>query len=307
MQAIATRELRSRMRGARAFTVLTVYLLILTCFVTAVYAFVVNVTEQTGGPPPPLGRIVFYVVTVVELLLIAPLTAAFGAGAVAGERERQTLDLVLTTPIRARDFVLGKLGANLSYVLLLVFAALPVQVLSLLLGGLTLTEVVLAVWILAVTAASYAASSLFFSSIMRTTTLASVFSYLVVAASLASALFVMLLTSVIGRATFLDLLGGSSGAPTDAAVYGSLVILSLSPLTAGGLTAAGLIAGFDPFVFHLGAGSVPSRPEGFLIISPWIIYSAVYITVSALLVWLAIRRLRPRSAGRRAGVAQAGG
>jgi hypothetical protein len=62
VQAIATKELRSRMRGSRAFAVLTIYLLLLSCLVVAIYWFtartVADVNQFGGGSlPPPVGKI----------------------------------------------------------------------------------------------------------------------------------------------------------------------------------------------------------------------------------------------------------
>lgn len=63
VRAVATKELRSRMRGARAFAVLTVYLLLLTGLVLVVYWFTSRVIAEAqqfgGGPPPPVGKILF--------------------------------------------------------------------------------------------------------------------------------------------------------------------------------------------------------------------------------------------------------
>ena len=304
MQAIATKELRSRMRGSRAFAVLTIYLLLLSCLVVAIYWFtartVADVNQFGGGSlPPPVGKILFYAVTLVELLLIAPLAPSFSSSAIAGERERQTFDLVMTTPIRARDFVLGKLASSLSYVLLLVFVALPVQVLALLFGGLTLTEVLLGFWILIVAIVFYASVSLFFSAVMRTTTTAAIFSYLTVAMSLIGALFVFLIGSVVlggfGGGLGLFVSGGPGNeSPRAWAIYLALFLISLSPLTAGGATGIALNTGDGTFAFRLAEdGSIPGYPNGIWMPSPWVVYTAVYLGLSALLVWAAMRYVRP--------------
>lgn len=308
MQAVATKELRSRMRGGRAFAVLTVYLLLLSCLVIAIYWFTARTVAEArqfggGGLPPPLGKILFYGVTLVELLLIAPLSPSFSASAIAGERERQTFDLVMTTPIRARDFVLGKLFSSISYVLLLVFVALPVQVLALLFGGLTPAEVLIGFWVLIVATIFYASASLFFSSVMRTTTTAAIFSYLTVALTLIGVVFIFLVGSVVLGAAgpvggffgiFFDGGGPETGAPKTWAVYLALFLVSLSPLTAGGATGVALNAGEGAFWFRLGEGAgIPGHPDGYFIIAPWLIYTVVYLGASALLVLLSMRYVRP--------------
>ncbi len=306
MQAVATKELRSRMRDSRAFSVLTIYLLLLSCLVVAIYWFTSRTIVEMqrfggGGLPPPLGKILFYAVTLVELLLIAPLAPSFSASAIAGERERQTFDLVMTTPIRARDFVLGKLVSGLSYVLLLVFVALPVQVLALLFGGLTLTEVLLGFWVLLVASIFYAASSLFFSAVMRSTTTAATFSYLTVALSLIGAVLIFLVVSAlgVGMGPLGFFFGGGPGNETPRlwTFYVGLFMVSLSPLTAGGLTAAALNAGEGTFTFRLAEnGELPGYPNGVWMLSPWILYTVIYLGLSVLLTWAAIHYVRPTEA-----------
>ncbi len=292
------------MRGNRAFTVLTIYLLLLSCLVVAIYWFTERTVAEVnqfgrGNLPPPVGKILFYAVTLVELLLIAPLAPSFSSSAIVGERERQTFDLVMTTPIQPRDFVLGKLVSSLSYVLLLVFVALPVQVLALLFGGLTLTEVLLGFWILIVAIVFYASSSLFFSAVMRTTTTAAIFSYLTVAMSLIGALFTFLIGSVVlgGMGGFGFFFAGGPGgedSPRSWAIYLALFLISLSPLTAGGATAIALNSGEGTFAFRLAEdGSIPGYPNGIWMLSPWVVYTAVYLGLSALLVWAAMRYVRP--------------
>jgi hypothetical protein len=237
----------------------------------------------------------------MELLLIAPLGPSFSAGAIAGERERQTFDLVMTTPIRARDFVLGKLLSSLSYVLLLVFVALPVQVLAVLFGGLTATEVALGFWTLIVAAVFYASTSLFFSAVMRSTTTAAIFSYLTVAMSLVGAVVVLFILGAVSDG--FGPLGlafgqtGPQGPPSSGDVWFWLLMLSLSPLTAGGATALALNLGEGTFWFRLGEQlGIPGYPNGYFVVSPWLLYSALYLGLSALLTMLAIRSVRPTSA-----------
>lgn len=68
------------------------------------------------------------------LLLIVP---ALTAGSVSGERERQTLNLLLTTRMTPADIVMGKLLSCLSTVFLLVVSSFPILALVFIYGGVT--------------------------------------------------------------------------------------------------------------------------------------------------------------------------
>ena len=64
--------------------------------------------------------------------LIAP---AFTAGAISLEREKQTLDMLVSTPMRPGGIVVGKLLSALAFVVLMIVAAIPISALVLMYGG----------------------------------------------------------------------------------------------------------------------------------------------------------------------------
>ena len=72
----------------------------------------------------PVGKLFFAAVTAVELGLICLLAPALTADLISGERERQTLDLLLVTPLSRRQIVVGKLVAALGSLMLLIVLAL---------------------------------------------------------------------------------------------------------------------------------------------------------------------------------------
>ena len=123
------------------------------------------------------GKTVFGAVLAVQVFLIVFIGPAFTAGAISGERERQTYDLLRTTLLPAGALVRGKLLSALSYVLLLVFAAIPLQSLAFLLGGIAWEELIISQLLIVVAAITYALAGLYASSLMRSTLAASVTTY----------------------------------------------------------------------------------------------------------------------------------
>jgi ABC-2 type transport system permease protein len=172
---VMVKELRSRMRGRRAFVVLTIYLLAMSGLISLVYAAYASAAATPYGPDPSeAGKVVFAVVMGVQGFLVLFIGPAFTAGAITGEKERQTYELLQTTLLSPRWFVLGKLMSALSYILLLTIASIPLQSIAFLLGGLSFTELVVGQLLLAVTAVAFALYGLYCSSIMRTTLASSV-------------------------------------------------------------------------------------------------------------------------------------
>lgn len=108
------------------------------------------------------------------LLLVAP---AMTAGAVAGERERQTLELLLITNTGALRIAAGKLMESCAFLLLLVFSSLPAMCLPMVLGGVGLLQVLEAALFLMGCAVAAASVGLLASCLARTTVGAAVLGY----------------------------------------------------------------------------------------------------------------------------------
>ena len=172
---VTVKELRGRMRGRRAFAVLTLYLLILSGVITIVYlAYNANASGPGVSTARTAGKGLFAAVLAVQVFLVAFIGPAFTAGAISGERERQTFDLLRTTLLSAESFVLGQLISALSYVFLLVLVSIPLQSIAFLLGGLSLAELLISQALILSAAVTYALYGLWCSAAMRSTLAATV-------------------------------------------------------------------------------------------------------------------------------------
>src|SRR5262249_45013712 len=61
-----------------------------------------------------------------QALAVLILTPALVAGAVAGERERGNLELLVASPLSSLAIIVGKLAARLSHLVVMIAVALPV-------------------------------------------------------------------------------------------------------------------------------------------------------------------------------------
>ena len=117
---------------------------------------------------------------VIQFAMILLITPAMTAGSIAGERERQTLDMLLVTNTGSLRIVAGKLLESLGYVALLLVAALPTMCLTLITGGVTLADVLTGALFLLVTAFAALSVGVFASAVFRRTVTATVMAYLIV-------------------------------------------------------------------------------------------------------------------------------
>jgi ABC-2 type transport system permease protein len=189
--AVAVKELRSRMRGIRAFATLTVVLLLLAGVSYVLYRVVLAATQHSGmSPGPEVGQTLFVGLAVVELLIVSLVTPALTCGAISGEQERLTYEMLLATPLRPASIVWGKLVSALGYVFLLVLAAVPMASLVFIYGGVSPVEMLKALVILAATAITLSVSGIFASACLRNTARATVISYTVALGLLVAPLLV---------------------------------------------------------------------------------------------------------------------
>ncbi|RYX80852.1 hypothetical protein EON83_26810 [bacterium] len=130
---VLTRELRASLRNARAFALLALYVALLGAFVTANFPAdqSVDLQHDGGRRANDLFQTIFW----GQIVLILVIIPALATGALAQERERQTLQPLLLTPLSPLQIVWGKAGGVLSLVGLLLVATIPLTSLCFLLGG----------------------------------------------------------------------------------------------------------------------------------------------------------------------------
>jgi ABC-type transport system involved in multi-copper enzyme maturation permease subunit len=169
------RELTERLRGFRAFLAISIFVWVLALAMFLVFegnagtsdAF--DLSARTG-----VGRLVFETVVLMMTVLVLFFVPGLTAGAIAGERERQTLATLQVTMLRTRSILFGKVAAALVFLLLMIVAALPVLAVSYLLGGIRIADIfmgVLAVFIVALLVATMVVAVSSFAKRVQTATL----------------------------------------------------------------------------------------------------------------------------------------
>lgn len=193
---IMVKELRSRMRGRRAFIVLTGYLALLAAIAYGVYLSVAPLARsaaeagfgdaefQAANVSSLIGMAIFSVLSILQIVLVSVIAPAFTAGQISLEREKQTLDLLVTTPLRPGAIVIGKLATALAFVVLMILAAIPISGLVLMYGGAQVIDIVRQQAVLLATAIGFGSVGIFASALMKRTQSATVLTYCVVIGSI---------------------------------------------------------------------------------------------------------------------------
>jgi ABC-2 type transport system permease protein len=176
ISAIIVKELRGRMRGRRAFIVMTIHVLLLTLLAWMFQRLneenLAN-TGQFGGQATyasaSVGRGIFVGLMMLQTLMVAVLAPAATAGAISSEREHQTLELLAVTPISSLAIVLGKLLSALAWVFVLILASIPVTALVFVFGGVAPDDMLRAYLVLFATVIGLGSVGIFFSALTRRT------------------------------------------------------------------------------------------------------------------------------------------
>ncbi len=290
---ITLKEMRSRMRGRRAFVVLTLNVFLLGGLVSLIYMTYEASAQYTSSPSnlQTLGKMIFMTAVGMQLLITCFTSSSAAVGAISSERERQTFELLRTTLLPARSLVLGKLAAAVLFNLLIILSAIPIASLSFFFGGVTLEEILIAIVFLIVTAIAFSTIGLFFSSLMRRTSQATALAT-VTTLILTLGLPVFMLI-VQGLLTTMVYASNQTGNPAIEAemTRNSIIwlLISISPLSAGATTLATLVDNTSSaftMTMTLSNGTSTTYP------SPWIAYTIVYLLLSLFLIWLSIRAVK---------------
>jgi ABC-type transport system involved in multi-copper enzyme maturation permease subunit len=174
---IVAKEYRSRMRTWRSPVTMTVFIVLVGGLGWAIFSAMANAPRYVGSSPTQYGPQLFMWLVIFEVVLLAFITPALTAGAISGERERQTIDLLFVTPLRPFAIIWGKLLASMSFVLLLLMISIPIFSLVFLFGGIELDQMVYAFIEVGVSALTFGLMGIGFSTLFRRTLAATVAAY----------------------------------------------------------------------------------------------------------------------------------
>jgi ABC-type transport system involved in multi-copper enzyme maturation permease subunit len=177
---VLVKEFRTRMRGARAYWVLLIYVLLLTLVVGSTYLTWYTQNSELGmtqRAASETGRILYYILFSLQAGLVALITPAITAGAITIEREQQTFQMLATCRLQPRHIIWGKLLAAVAFVALLLTSSLPLVSLSFLLGGVSPGEVFGTYVSLSLSAFVFGSIGILCSAALRATAAATVATY----------------------------------------------------------------------------------------------------------------------------------
>ncbi len=283
------REVTVRSRSFRLPLVILIFNTILAVFsLFSMYSTVAQVRVSAQVSYESFLQLYAFAAT-LEFLLLMFIMPALTSGSVSGERERQTLELLLTTKMTAADIVTGKLMAAFDQMGLLVMSSFPIILLTFVYGSADIGGIALLLVCFATTAAFCGGIGILASSVTRRSTFSNVCTYgfllLIVIGTLMLNQFVLQLSEMRISEAAYQFGAEQTVADTGAAVY----LLLLNPFVTFAEILSGQISGGSR-LFSLSA-FLGARPENF-VTGHWTAISlCVQAALSVLFVRGAVRSL----------------
>lgn len=264
---VLKKELKLRFRSFKSFSGLLFYLLTLIIF-TAGYFLVVMNFKGEGFIDPEMNIVLFTMLSYLQLCLVLFIAPGLTAGAISTEREKQTLNILLTTSQSSWQIIFGKLTSSISYLVLLVFAGLPISSVVFLFGGVSPSDYLLVYGLILVMLIAVASIGILISTLIRKTVIAIITTYgLMLVLTVMTAFFAFL------GASFQDVTG------TNGAMPFSYLMLAINPFV--------LLA---EVIFPEVGGGIADLTS--IELSMWVPYLLFYLLVTIGSLALATKKIR---------------
>lgn len=120
---------------------------------------------------------IYLMLSMVQALLLMFMVPSMSAPAITSEREKQTLEVLLSTKMSSLSIIIGKLFASISKVLILIIISLPIYGIVFQIGGVNLDNLFSLSIFFIVNAFFIGGIGIFFSTYMKSTKAATAATY----------------------------------------------------------------------------------------------------------------------------------
>lgn len=217
---ILLREVRGTMRVAQAFWLLAGFIALISGPTLLVYSSEFINSPTGNGQQSDLGQTIFLILVMAAIFALMFIPTVKAAASIAGERERKTFDLLLTSQLPASTIIFGKTLATLAYCALLLCAMTPLVAMTFLIGGVDVGTLLITYIIIVAHVMLHTSIGIYWSARFATTTVA-------IGASLASIIGGLLV--VPGIAYVLVLLINETIAADSLAGFLHFLLLASNP------------------------------------------------------------------------------
>lgn len=173
---VLVKEIKLRFRSMKSFTGILFYLVAMSIFV---FGFIFLATSLTGNGffRPAESFMLFTMMTYIQLGLILFITPGLTAGTISSEREKQTLNILLTTAQTSFQIIFGKLTSSIAFLLLMIVAGLPIYSMVFLYGGVSPGQIAVIFLFYFLTLLTIGSLGVMYSTLIRKTIVSMITTY----------------------------------------------------------------------------------------------------------------------------------
>ncbi|MPQ42714.1 ABC transporter permease [Clostridium tarantellae] len=165
--------------SSRTFRIsLMIFFYILFLTIPILFMYYISTSESYYmGMNPSIFVNLYLLIACVQAVLLMFIVPALSAPAITSEREKQTLDILLSTKMTPLSIVTGKLLASASKVILLILCTIPIYSLGFLFGGVNFFQIIMLNLYFIITTLYVSAIGVCISSFVKTSKVANVLTY----------------------------------------------------------------------------------------------------------------------------------
>lgn len=189
LNPILKKELRLGSRSIRLPLSVMFYDIVLAIVAVIAILIAALAGSSEGGVDFSGFLYIFQVIGWIQLAITLLIVPILTAGSISGEREKQTLEIMLTTPEKPLAIIWGKLLASLSNYLIFVISSIPIMAIAFVLGGLNWFALLGYILMMVVVAVFVGSIGIFCSSAFKKTIVSIVMTFLLEFAVLAVPVF----------------------------------------------------------------------------------------------------------------------
>lgn len=170
---LIVKEMRERFRSKKSFWILGVYLFVMGALLLGF----MYVEQLDKSLIPGENRVWVILIAGLQYGMICFIAPALSAGAISGERERQTLHVLLTTQLTPLSIIMSKLVTSLAFISVLILSSLPLYSVVFLYGGMSPQQLAVLVLFFGVNILFFGSLGIFCSTCIKRTGVSTIASY----------------------------------------------------------------------------------------------------------------------------------
>lgn len=120
---------------------------------------------------------VYIIICLIEMCLVAFIVPSVTAGSIAGEREKQTLEILLTTRLTSWQIIWGKLVSSISTLLLYIISSIPILAIIFSIGGISVLDLLQVMAYICVLAVYFGSFGILYSCLFKKSIVATICTY----------------------------------------------------------------------------------------------------------------------------------